>query len=92
MKKFVKKYTKISTGAEISYNSERMTVVIYGDLNGDGDIDSADLLKMRQHLLGKSKLNGAYKEAGSVTHSSTIDSADLLRMRQHLLGTKKIEQ
>ena len=82
----------ITTGTEFKYNDETVTAVIYGDLNGDGKINSADLLKMRQHLLGTSVLSGAYKEAASIATGNTINSADLLRIRQHLLGTKLIEQ
>ena len=77
---------------QFKYNSEIFTAVVYGDLNGDGKINSADLLKMRQHLLGTSTLTGAYKEAGSIATGTTINSADLLRIRQHLLGQKLIEQ
>ena len=83
---------KIGTGVQLSYNGETAIVVVYGDLNGDGKINSADLLKMRQHLLGTSTLTGAYKEAGSIATRTTINSADLLRIRQHLLGQKSIEQ
>ena len=82
----------ISTGTQFKYNSEILTAVVYGDLNGDGKINSADLLKMRQHLLGTSTLNGAYKEAAMIANGSTINSADLLRIRQHLLGQRFIEQ
>jgi len=82
----------IATGIQFKYNSEIFTAVVYGDLNGDGKINSADLLKMRQHLLGTSVLSGAYKEAGSIATGTTINSADLLRIRQHLLGQKLIEQ
>ena len=84
--------TVIATGVQFTYNSETFTAVVYGDLNGDGKINSADLLKMRQHLLGTSTLTGAYKEAGSIATGTTINSADLLRIRQHLLGQKQIEQ
>jgi len=84
--------TLIATGIQFKYNSELFTVVVYGDLNGDGKINSADLLKMRQHLLGTSVLNGVYKEAGSIATGTTINSADLLRIRQHLLGQKSINQ
>lgn len=84
--------TVISTGMQFKYNSEIFTAIVYGDLNGDGKINSADLLKMRQHLLGTSVLTGAYKEAGSIATGTTINSADLLRIRQHLLGQKLIEQ
>jgi hypothetical protein len=82
----------IATGVEFKYNSELLTAVVYGDLNGDGKINSADLLKMRQHLLGTSTLKDAYKEAAMITNSTSINSANLLRLRQHLLGQKLIEQ
>ena len=66
------------------------TSIKYGDLTGDGKIDSADLLKMRQHLIGVSKLSGTYLNAADITKNGVVDSADLLRLRQHLIGINKI--
>ena len=82
----------ISTGVEFSYLGEKYTSVLYGDISGDGKINSADLLKMRQHLLGTKTLSGAYKKAAALVNRKTINSADLLRLRQYLLGIKNIEQ
>ena len=53
-------------------------------------INSADLLKVRQHLLGTSVLTGEYFDAADIDSNGVINSADLLRVRQHLLGTKSI--
>lgn len=82
----------ISTGTEFSYNGEKYIGVLYGDLDGDGKINSADLLKMRQHLIGTKILTGAYKKAASLVNNETINSADLLKLRQHLLGINTITQ
>ncbi len=84
----------LTTGSTLTFkNGEVLTVVIYGDLTGDGKINSADLLKMRQALLKKVTLQGAYQEAAHVnTISGSINSSDLLRLRQHLLGKKNINQ
>lgn len=82
----------IATGTTITYNGETLIAVVYGDLTGDGKINSADLLKMRQHLQGTSILTDAYFKAGALVNGSSINSADLLKIRQHLLGTKTISQ
>ena len=91
-----KKGTKIATGDTIKItNNEKITeykYVMYGDLSGDGEINSADLLKMRQHLLGTNKLKEAFLESAYLSEDKEINSADLLKLRQHLLGTNKIVQ
>lgn len=70
---------------------ETFTNVVIGDINGDALINSADLLKIRQHLLGINILDGPYFLASDINYDLNINSADLLRVRQHLLGTKPIE-
>ena len=76
----------ISTGTVIKKGNESYTVVIKGDLTGDGKINSGDLLQMRKYLLEEISLNGAYKEAGIIESVNEIKSLDLLRLRQYLLG------
>lgn len=88
--------TKIATGDTIKITNNDKVIeykyVMYGDLSGDGEINSADLLKMRQHLLGTNKLNNSFLESAYLSGDKEINSADLLKLRQHLLGTNKIVQ
>lgn len=69
----------------------KFTNIISGDILGDGIIDSADLLKVRQHLLKEVNLSGIYFIAADVNHDNKINSADLLKIKQHLLGEIKIK-
>lgn len=84
----------ISTGYSLNFKSgEKLVVVIYGDLNGDGAINSGDILKMRQQMLGQIKLEGAYLESAHVKSlTGNINSGDLLKLRQQILGQTTIDQ
>ena len=65
---------------------------MYGDLNGDGEINSADLLKLRKYLIGSEGLDGAFKSSAYINSDGEINSADLLNLRQYLIGTNTINQ
>ena len=95
--------TTVIDGEELLYTGGKTTItkglaeyrvftnVVIGDVNGDGAVNSADLLRIRQHLLGTITLKDAYARAADINYDDSINSADLLRERQHLLGTKVIE-
>ena len=83
----------IATGTKITFNDGKSyTAIVYGDLTGDGLVNSADLLRLRQYLLSTKDLSGAYKEAADLTGDGIINSADLLKLRQYLLGQTNINQ
>lgn len=97
--KKVKKDGKICTGDMIAvkdasgnYVSYYPTVV-YGDVNGDGEVTIKDLLILRKYILGTASLNGAYLQAGNANKDENgVTIKDILVLRKQLLGTGKIDQ
>lgn len=71
---------------------EEYTILIYGDLNADGKITIADLLKMQKVILGLEQVDGAYSAAADVTQDGKISIADLLKIQKTLLDLENINQ
>ena len=86
----------VGTGYKVTITvgeeSKTFKVVIYGDTNGDGDIDILDLLRVQKHILKSSTLKDANAKAADVSKNGEIDILDLLKVQKHILGTTSIKQ
>ena len=68
-------------------------IVLYGDVNGDGKINSTDLLVLQRHILEIDMLKGYFKTAGNINkNGKNPSSLDSLLIQRHILGLKLIEQ
>ena len=70
----------------------KWTVLLYGDVNGDGVITNSDRVKIRNHVLGTSKLSGVYFAAGDINSDGQVSNTDRIKIRNHILGTALIKQ
>ncbi len=69
------------------------TILIYGDVNGDGKINSVDLLVLQRHILEIEPLEGIYKKAANIRKDGKKPtSVDLLLIQRHILNLQTIEQ
>jgi uncharacterized protein YjbI with pentapeptide repeats len=67
--------------------SEQLTIIVSGDVDGNGNIDSTDYIRVKSAFLGSLDLSEAYTKAADVDESSKIDSTDYIRIKGHFLGT-----
>lgn len=82
----------VGTGFTVKLDDKKYTVVKLGDTTGNGKVDSADLLAVQRHLIGKIKLTDSYLlEAADTTGNGKVDSADLLSIQRELLGKVHIK-
>lgn len=89
----------VGTGSKITLIDENNVIrmeyyiIIYGDANGDGKINSLDLLVIQRHILEIEKLKGVFLKAGNVRkNGQNPTSLDLLIIQRHILTLKLIEQ
>jgi uncharacterized protein YgiM (DUF1202 family) len=71
---------------------EEYTILINGDLNGDGKITIADLLKMQKVILGLEQVSDVYSLAADVNQDGKTSIADLLKIQKNLLDLENISQ
>lgn len=70
----------------------RYTTAVFGDLNGDGKINSTDIAFLRSHILRVSYLKDNFLTAGDTNKDGKVNSTDLAFIRSHILRIISIKQ
>lgn len=66
---------------ELSY-----TLIVVGDLNGDGKVTAVDLSKMKLRLTGLTTLSEYFERAADINNNGSLTALDLSLLKQILVG------
>ncbi len=86
----------IATGMEIQLVVDgqvlkRLTVVVTGDINGDGKITLTDMLIAKALVLKKTTLTGAAAQAADTNNDQNVSITDYLQIKAQILGKSNIK-
>ena len=70
----------------ITDTGKEYTLVVTGDLNGDGEVKITDISMIRKHYLHVETLQGVYEEAADFDGNGNITLTDISNMRKFILG------
>lgn len=88
----------VGTGSKIRIKENgnilrQYQVLLYGDANGDGKINSVDLLVLQRHILEIEPLGEVFKKASNIRkNGQKPTSVDLLLIQRHILTIQIINQ
>ena len=86
----------VSTGCEIRLYSgdtvaQKLTVVVTGDINGDGKISLIDFANIKAYMLGDKEFTSADKFAADANGDGSLSLIDFAQFKAHMLGDLTIE-
>lgn len=77
----------ISTGCYFNSNGKKYTVIVSGDVDGSGIIDSTDYLRVKGHFISTITLSDGEFKAADIDNSKSIDTTDYLKIKSSFMGT-----
>lgn len=80
----------VGTGWTVYTDDQSYTIVIRGDVSGDGEIGVLDMVYIRRQLLSIAELSLAQKQAALVSGGDEVGVLDMVYIRRHLLGISSI--
>ena len=76
----------VETGMDLQIGDTTYTLVVTGDLNGDGKIGLTDLANLKLSIVGKRTLSTASTLAGDVNGDGKTSLSDLAKLKMYLVG------
>jgi len=80
---------KLTTGTTLSSGEHALTVIVTGDLNGDGAVTITDMLMQKSAILGD-ELSATATAAGDINYDGGITITDFLQVKSALIGLSSI--
>ena len=80
------------TGAKITYEGKTYTLVMLGDVNGDGKVKSTDYILIKNYIMDskKSALTGQKLTAADVNGDGKVKSTDYVLIKSYIMNGKMI--
>ena len=86
--KVIGKTTVPATGTKIN---DDFTIIMVGDVSGDGTVDARDSLRILKYSVGSYELKDGFVKAADLNKDGIIDSRDSLRILKYSVQTFEIE-
>ena len=85
----------VGTGTRINLYSngelmDTVTVVVRGDLDGNGVVDTTDYMRLKAFLRGSFQIGDAENKAADVDGNDKINTTDYMRIKSYFLGTYEL--
>lgn len=68
------------------------SIVIYGDVNGDGSIKASDYVFIKNYIMGTKSLSGANLKAADVNKDGSIKASDYVLIKNNIMGKYSLTQ
>lgn len=77
----------IGTGSVVKTESgEEYTVIVKGDINGDGKVSTTDLSQLKLHVVESKILQDPYKSAGDINLDGKVTITDVAQLKLVIVG------
>lgn len=80
----------VGTGMTAVSSSATVTIVVTGDVSGDGKITITDVVKLQKSVVGSGRLSGAYAKAADINGDGKVTITDVVQAAQVTVGQRTI--
>lgn len=80
----------VGTGMTAVSSSATVTIVVTGDVSGDGKITITDVVKLQKYVVGSGSLSGAYAKAADINGDGKVTITDVVQAAQVTVGQRTI--